>query len=120
MFVKKWQITLIALFMFALVAAVFAALPDTDLAKVRRHASRHTQFASCGVDLKTKSNLDTFSDSVDLYRILGFKDMVHPIEDLGLEPIVKITQYANDNVSGNQWDVVALEIVRRDKCFETK
>ncbi len=115
---KKWQITLLALFLVGLVAAVFGALPDSDPARTQNSTSRHRQFAACGVDLKVKSDVGNLSDGAEPNGTLGFTGVAYPYENSGAGPLVAGSRYADYNgIFSSQWDVLSVEIVGTDDCL---
>ena len=113
---KKWQITLLALFLVGLVAAVFGALPDSDPARTQNSASRHRQFGACGVNLNVKGKVGNLSDGAEPNGTLGFTGVAHPYENYGIGPFVEGSRYADYNgIFSTQWDVLSLEIVGTDE-----
>ena len=115
---KKWQITLLALFLVGLVAAVFGALPDSDPARAQNSASRHRQFGACGVDLKIKGDVGNLSDGAESNGTLGFTGVAYPYENSGAGPFVAGSRYADYNgIFSSQWDVLSVEVVGTDDCL---
>jgi hypothetical protein len=114
---KKWQIALIALFLIGLVVTVFGAMPDSHSARAQKSAERYRQLEACAFDPTVKGDVRNFSDGAEPSGILGYPRVTYPYENHRTGPFAAGSRYADyQGVFGSQWDVLTLEIVRRDDC----
>jgi hypothetical protein len=114
---KKWQITFIALFLIGLVAAVFGAMPDSHSVRARKSAERYRQLGACAFEPTVKGDVRNFSDGAEPSGIPGSPRVTYPYENYRTGPFIAGGRYADyQGVFGSHWDVLTLEIVRRDDC----
>ena len=115
---KKWQITLLALFLLGLVAAVFGAMPDSHSARARKSAERYRWLEACAFDpAVVRGDVRNFSNGAEPSGIPGSLRVTYPYENHRTGLFAAGSRYADyQGVFGGQWDVLTLEIVRRDDC----